>query len=563
MTAPPAEAVDILLVDDRPENILALEAILEPLGQNLVRAYSGDEALKEVLRHDFTVILLDVQMPGINGFDTARLIKSRERSRHIPIIFLTAISKEEDYVFEGYSVGAVDYMLKPLQPDVLRSKVVVFIDLERKRREIKQQEELLREGERREIALRHDAQLLESRARLAEVIDTAMDAIIILDAQHRVEVFNLAAERMFGVRAVQVVAKSVEQLLVPADGAGANGDGGVQAANAGGLFGRTGDCRARACSLIGLRGNGERFPVEATLSELEVDGRVSYTLIGRDVTERRQAEEALRRQAESLAHATEELRAANEGLEEAIRARSRFYASMSHELRTPINAILGYNSLLLENIYGPLNEKQTHGLERTKRAATHLMELVNDILDLSKIEAGKVELNPQPVAFPALVDDLFVTVRPLADERGSELSLEHLGESPHSIVTDPRRTRQILLNLLSNAVKFGEGKPIRVISRVLADGGVEVDVIDRGIGIAADDAHRIFDEFVQVNQVQEQQGTGLGLAISQRLATLLEGSLTVSSIAGEGSTFRLSLPAKIDYRKLLAAQSASAVSSPT
>ncbi|MDQ6885765.1 MAG: ATP-binding protein [Gemmatimonadota bacterium] len=552
------EAVDILLVDDRPENILALEAILEPLGQNLVRAYSGDEALKEVLRHDFTVILLDVQMPGINGFDTARLIKSRERSRHIPIIFLTAISKEEDYVFEGYAVGAVDYMLKPLQPDILRSKVIVFIDLERKRREIKQQEELLRESERREIALRHEAQLLESRARLAEVIDTAMDAIIIVDPDQSVGVFNLAAERMFGLAATQAIGKSIDQLLALPDGAGSNGGGGSGigsvVGSASGVLSRSGDCRTRTCSLVGLRTNGERFPVEATLSELEVDGRISHTLIARDITERRQAEEALRRQAESLAQTTEELRAANEGLEEAIRARSRFYASMSHELRTPINAILGYNSLLLENIYGPLNEKQTHGLERTKRAATHLMELVNDILDLSKIEAGKIDLNPQPVAFPALVEDLFVTVRPLADERKSELSLEHIGANPHSIVTDPRRTRQILLNLLSNAVKFGEGKPIRVISRVQSSGGVEVDVMDHGIGIAADDARRIFDEFVQVQQAHEQQGTGLGLAISQRLATLLEGSLSVSSVPGEGSTFRLSLPAKMDYRRLLAIQ---------
>jgi CheY-like chemotaxis protein len=121
--------VEILLVDDRKENLLALEAILEPLNQKLVRAHSGDEALRKLLRHDVAVILLDVQMPGINGFETARIIKSRERTRYIPIIFLTAISKEEEYVFEGYSVGAVDYLAKPFQPDILRSKVNVFVDL--------------------------------------------------------------------------------------------------------------------------------------------------------------------------------------------------------------------------------------------------------------------------------------------------------------------------------------------------------------------------------------------------------------------------------------------------
>src|SRR3954468_24141559 len=119
----PQPPVEILIVDDRPENLLALEAILEPLGQILVRATSGEDALRKLLTHDVAAILLDVQMPGMNGFEAARLIKAREKSRYIPIIFLTAISKDEQYVFEGYSVGAVDYLAKPFQPDILRSKV--------------------------------------------------------------------------------------------------------------------------------------------------------------------------------------------------------------------------------------------------------------------------------------------------------------------------------------------------------------------------------------------------------------------------------------------------------
>src|SRR5512141_3364555 len=141
--------VKLLLVDDRPENLLALEAILEPLGQTLIRAHSGDEALRKLLLHDFAMILLDVQMPGINGFETARRVKSRERTKYIPIIFLTAISKDEEYVFEGYSVGAVDYMAKPFQPDILRSKVNVFVDLYQKQRQLATQQQQLAEGQRR------------------------------------------------------------------------------------------------------------------------------------------------------------------------------------------------------------------------------------------------------------------------------------------------------------------------------------------------------------------------------------------------------------------------------
>ena len=419
----PAEPVSILLVDDRPENLLALEAILEPLGQRLVRATSGDEALRRLLVQDFALILLDVQMPGMNGFEAAELIKARERSRSIPIIFLTAINKEDAYVFRGYEVGAVDYLFKPFNPEVLRSKVAVFVDLHHKREQLRRQEQALRESERRELELSMRTQLLEHEARSAAELEA-------VNAQ-------------------------------------------LQALN----------------------------------SELQ----------------ERQA-----------------------ALERAMTARSRFYASMSHELRTPINAIIGYNTLLLDGIYGPLSDQQQHGIARTHHAARHLLELVNDVLDLSKIEAGKFELSVQPVAFPALVEDLFVTVRPMADEHGSPLTLQHTAGRV-TLDTDPRRVRQILLNLLSNAIKFGAGRPIEVATRALDDGGLELAVCDHGQGISPEDLPRIFDEFVQLahsGNTAQPTGTGLGLPISKRLSELLGGSLTAESTRGEGSTFRLRLPAR-------------------
>lgn len=402
--------VKLLLVDDRPENLLALEAILEPLGQTLISAHSGEEALKCVLQHDFACILLDVQMPVMNGFDTAQIIKSREKSRYIPIIFLSAINKEDSYVFKGYSMGAVDYVFKPFNPDVLRSKVAVFVDLYLKQQQIIEQAEMLADSQRRELELEHRAELYEAEAKSA-----------------------------------------------------------------------------------------------AKLAELN-----------------------------------KQLKERQRELEQAMGVRNRFYASMSHELRTPINAVIGYSTLMIDNIYGPLNEKQREGLQRTLRAARHLLELVNDVLDLSKIEAGKIELSMQPVNIPSLIDDLFVTVRPLADEHGTVLTFERPTD-PMMIVTDPRRVRQILLNLLSNAIKFGLQKPIKVVSERTEAGGVSISVIDEGEGISEDDQSRIFEEFVQVSPTQ-QMGTGLGLPISRRLATLLDGSLDVKSAAGSGSTFTLTLP---------------------
>lgn len=402
--------VKLLLVDDRPENLLALQAILEPLGQTLVLAHSGEEALKCVLQHEFAAILLDVQMPEMNGFDAAQIIKSRERSRYIPIIFLSAINKEDSYVFKGYSMGAVDYVFKPFNPDVLRSKVAVFVDLYLKQQQIIEQAEMLADSQRRELELEHRAELLEAEAKSA-----------------------------------------------------------------------------------------------AQLAELN-----------------------------------KQLHQRQEELEQAMGVRNRFYASMSHELRTPINAVIGYSTLMIDNIYGPLNEKQREGLQRTLRAARHLLELVNDVLDLSKIEAGKIELSMQPVNVANLIDDLFVTVRPLADEHGTKLTFEH-PEDALTIVTDPRRVRQILLNLLSNAIKFGLQKPISVTCSRDESGWVSIAVIDEGEGIAEIDQPRIFEEFVQVSPTQHL-GTGLGLPISKRLATLLDGSLQVESKPGTGSTFTLRLP---------------------
>ena len=536
----------ILIVDDRPENLLALEVILEPLGHELVRAHSGPEALRALLQDDFAVILLDVQMPGMNGFETVEIIKSRERTRHIPVIFLTAINKEDQYVFQGYSVGAVDYMFKPLQPDILRSKVSVFVDLHLKNQQIREQELRLRDAHRRELEQRHEIERMESQARFVEVIAHATEAIITFDLHNRVTLFNSGAEKIFQKGEADVLETPVLDLLH---------------ASARTAFARLvaqtvapgrRDQEPRPMVFRAVRNGGEIFPFECSLSHLTLSEGDVFTLIGRDISQRVAAEQALKTQAEKLALASEELQAVNDELnerqtelEQAIGARSRFYASMSHELRTPINAILGYSSLMLDRIYGDLNEKQVKGVERTNRAAKHLLELVNDILDLSKIEAGKLELHVEPVAFPAVIEDLFVTVRPMAEQNTSTLTLDYSGE-PRTLVTDPRRLRQILLNLLSNAIKFGRGKPICVQCRPTPDGGIRIDVVDQGEGIAPEDQRKVFDEFVQLGRRNNQEGTGLGLPISQRLAELLNGSLVVKSELNQGSTFTLQLPAALE-----------------
>ncbi len=484
--------------------------MLHPLGHRLVRAGSGREALREVLRNDFAVILMDVQMPEINGFETAHLIKSRTKSRDVPIIFLTAISKDENYLFEGYHAGAVDYLFKPFQPDILRSKVMVFVDLFLKQREIERQGELLRASERRELELRHRAGLMEVEARHAQIVESAMDPVVSFGDDHRIRVFNGAAQRTFRIAAAQAVGQRIDDFL------------------------RLGD------------GMPDKFPAEYTLSTLQLEGGREHTVILRDVSERRRAEGLITARTASLAHTLEELRAVNEQLgdrtrelEEAMGTRNRFYASMSHELRTPINAIMGYTSLLLDGIFGEIRGEQKESVERTLLAANHLLELVNDILDLSKVEAGKMELRVESVVFPDLILELFATVTPLAEQDGVELVLDACEDT---ISSDPRRLRQIMLNLLSNAIKFGDHKPVRVACTRDDENRLVLEVQDGGPGIAEEDQERIFEEFVQLEH-QQAPGTGFGLPISRRLAELLSGTLTVTSTPGEGSAFRLILPA--------------------
>jgi signal transduction histidine kinase len=251
----------------------------------------------------------------------------------------------------------------------------------------------------------------------------------------------------------------------------------------------------------------------------------------------------------SILEATAELKDQNrelawqrQELERAYRHKSEFLASMSHELRTPINALLGYTSLLRERIYGDLTPRQDEALVRILSSSKHLLELVDDILDLAKIEAGRMPLHLEPLDIAALVGELTDGVEPLARRKGLQLRVD-VPEALPVLVTDRFRVKQVLLNLLSNAIKFTHEGAVSVRTRQL-EGGVEVQVADTGIGIPADELASIFDDFRQVDQssTREYGGTGLGLSIVRKLLGLLGGAIRVESEPGRGSVFTVTLP---------------------
>ena len=367
-----------------------------------------------------------------------------------------------------------------------------------------------------------------SDAYLAALLGALPDPVLSVDSDGRVISMNPAAERVFGRPQHEVLRKPLAEVVAPVTGElptfGAGGGG------------------PAAGEITFHHPDGGMGEGQLVVMPVDAGGRRVYAVVLHDLTEERRIQHELEATAGELEAQAAELQEQAADLEHALASRARFYWSMSHELRTPINAIIGYNALLLDDIYGPLADQQRAALARGQKAARHLLELVNDVLDLAKIEAGRIEMEPDTVPFPGLLHDLLATVQPLAEERGSSVTIT--GEGKHAVRTDPRRVRQILLNLLSNAVKFGEGEPIELRWCREEDGGVSVEVADRGRGIAEEDLPLLFSEFSQFGERQEGS-TGLGLAISKRLADALGGALTVRSDIGQGSRFRLRLPAKL------------------
>src|SRR5947207_309452 len=238
-------------------------------------------------------------------------------------------------------------------------------------------------------------------------------------------------------------------------------------------------------------------------------------------------------------------------LELASQHKSQFLASMSHELRTPLNAIIGLTEMMCTNAARFGTEKAQEPLRRVNAAGTHLLGLINQVLDLSKIEAGKLELNPQSLQLAPLIDEVVDTARQLAEQNKNRLVVE-TQENLGVLTVDPMRLRQILLNLFSNACKFTKQGEVKLQARKVANGGngIELAVVDTGIGMTAEQQAKLFEEFSQADASTAQRfgGTGLGLAITRKLARMMGGDVTVTSEPGEGSVFTVRLPEGAEHR---------------
>ena len=400
-----------------------------------------------------------------------------------------------------------------------------------------------------------DRRVLLADRYLAVLLELLPDPVLALDDDDSVLFANPAAARMLEIAdSEKASGAELRARLAPVEPAALDAllDAGRRAPTKAtlGLRPQGGDCTydlaiapimgERPARALLLHDVTDQVLVRTQLEEQAVELEAQRGELQMQNEELEAQSEELIAQGEEREHALRERDRAVEELTAAMQHRSRFYAGMSHELRTPINAIIGYNDLMLSGVYGEPVPEQAVALERVRQAANHLLELVNDVLDLSKIEAGKLTVVPETVNVAELIDDLGSTMHPLADSNGVEVRLHSGGRCDEEFVTDPRRLRQIVMNLLSNAIRYGGGKPVDVRC-VVENGELRVEVEDRGPGIAQEELERIFDEFVQVGTPSEG-GTGLGLPIGRALAQALGGTLSATSRVGKGSTFTLRVP---------------------
>jgi two-component system sensor histidine kinase/response regulator len=497
-------AVPILVVDDDASKRLALKAVLAPLGYHVVEADSGAAGLRCLMESDFAVILLDVRMPIMDGFETAALIRLRKQSEMTPIIFVTAHDSSE-VMTDRYAEGAVDFITTPVHPDELRAKVSVFANLF-----IQAQANAAKARE-----------LQTSADQLRLLTETAPIGIFQTDAHNRYVYTNARWTEITGIPTA--VATGQEWHMIIGED--------QRAALAAGFQESLAAAEYSTRLEMNVPGSAPKILMLNSKSMLDDEGGITgWVGTLADVTAEAGAEAA-------MAEARDQATAAS-------RLKSDFLANMSHEIRTPMNGVIGLTELLLET---ELDVHQRKFAETLSKSGEALMTVINGILDFAKIEKGKLEIEDIEFTIQDLVDDVVDLLTPSAQTKELKLMAVLEGSVPAVVSGDPSRLRQVLTNLTGNAIKFTHtGEVVLRVTGASAAGNetvVRFEISDTGVGIAPDKLAMIFEPFTQADTstTREYGGTGLGLAISSQLIALMGGEVEISSELGIGSTFSFTI----------------------
>ena len=507
--------VNVLLVDDKMENLFALEKMLAEEDRVFHKATSGKIGLKLALNNDIALVLLDVQMPEMDGFEVARLLKSNPKTKNIPIIFVTAISKEIKYVLEGYDSGGIDYLFKPLDIEITRAKVNTFITLH------KQQNELRAKNEELE--------------NLTSLVDNSLNVTCVFEKESLlITEVNHTYKTLLGYELIDLIGTSFLEYLDSEDKE--NTERIIKEEIA-----KKKDVVVFESKVLSLDGTTKWM-----LWKIVVKGENCFAN-GSDITIRKQTEQKLSENLSYLVKVNKELAEAKRVAEESVQIKEEFMANMSHEIRTPMNAIIGFTNLLLKS---EINEEQLKFLKSIKISGDNLLVIINDILDFSKIEAGKMNINEVEYDFQKGLQDVIDLEKNIAKDKGLYLALEIADDVPKAVIGDSVRINQIMLNLISNSIKFTHEGGVKIkVENIGKEGDKElVSIIceDSGIGISEDKLVTIFESFTQAkgDTTRKYGGTGLGLTIVKKLVVLMGGEIQVESQENKGSRFIVKLPLK-------------------
>jgi PAS domain S-box-containing protein len=491
------EKVNILMVDDQPAKLLSYESILDELGENLIKANSGREALELLLKNDIAVVLMDVSMPELDGFELAEMIRQHPRFQKTAIIFISAVHLTDLDRLKGYERGAVDYISVPVIPELLRAKVSVFA--ERKRSE-------------------------QTQARLVAILEAAPDFIGLADAKDRYILYvNRAGRKMTGLGEEEDVTKLKIADVHPEWTNQMLRDKILPAAIRDGFW--AGECAF-------LHRDGHEIPVLMALHAHKTSsGEVEvFSTISRDITQRKQAEEALERQRMELARSNAELSTANKELE-------AFSYSVSHDLRAPLRQMVGFSKILLEESSSQLDSYAQRCLRRIQEAVQHMARLVDDLLNLGHV--GRQALHLQPTALKSLVLEALGELKP--ETEGREMVWQ-IGDLP-VVECDPSLMKLVFANLLSNAIKFTRAQKSAVIEvgQMTVEGQPVIFVRDNGVGFNMRYVEKLFGIFQRLHHRDDFEGTGVGLANVQRIVHKHGGRVWAEAEPYKGATFYFTL----------------------
>jgi PAS domain S-box-containing protein len=664
------EGMKVLIIDDTPTNINVIRDILLPAHLDISVALDGEKGVHLANKTHPDLILMDIMMPGIDGFEACRQLKANNSTRNIPVIFISARSETEDYI-KGFSLGAVDYIIKPFREVEVLTKLNVNLRLQKlvkdknvsisglnsevaeKNKELeKRNDELLQAHKRLEERVESATDSIKDKEKYLDVITHHMiDGLITIDPQGRMQSINSAAEKLFGYSASELSGKNIKMLMpepyhsehdgylqnyletgktqiigIGREVIGLRKDGSTFPLNlgvseawvkgervfigtlrdiseqklaediiarsesrfrsilenaidaiitidqqgiietfnpaAGKIFGyanhdvigknvnilmpepyksehdhylqryletKTSKIIGTTIELTGVRKNGELFPLSFSLSQISEPDKITFTGIIRDITSNKRIES--------------EIIKAKEEAERANLAKSEFLSHMSHELRTPLNAIMGFSQLLTLSPES-LTPIQLTNIKRIYSSGEHLLKLINEVLDLARIESGQVSMSLEPLQIGELLNSMMPLVSPLAADIGIHLFYTKNEFSERFILADKTRLNQVLLNLISNAIKYNKEKGEVEISLIkTTEKYLRIAVTDTGPGIPLDKQKYLFESFNRLGADQtDVEGTGIGLNITKKLTELMNGELGFDSTPGKGSCFYVDLP---------------------